>query len=157
MSNTLHTLDDRDKKILKSLQVDAKLSNTELAERLNLSASACLRRVRQLEESGFIDKYVALLNRKSSGYTGTAWVFIRLERQRQDVFQTSESAIHTIAEVQECFLMSGDSDYLVKVVYTDAEHFEEVYFNRLLSLPGVIGTQTRLALRTIYDRTEIPV
>lgn len=152
-----YVLDRRDRQILELLQENGRLSNAELAERVSLSPSACLRRVRQLEESGYIERYTALLSRSALNREGTAIIFLRLERQNPEVFQRFEEAVKTIPEVTECYLMAGDSDYLLKIVYDDAKDFERIYLDKLLHLPGVIGTQSRLALRTVYSSTHLPV
>lgn len=150
-------LDRRDREILRLLQANGRLSNTELAERVSLSPSACLRRVRQLEDSGYIERYTALLSRAALKREGTAIIFLRLERQNPEVFQRFEAAVQAVPEVTECYLMTGDSDYLLKIVYDDAKDFERIYLDKLLHLPGVIGTQSRLALRSVYSTTHLPV
>lgn len=148
-------MDDKDRQILNILQKDSSLTNIELAERVNLSPSACLRRVKQLEDSGTIERYVAILSKEKAHKTAMAFVFIRVERQNLDVFQAFEKAVGEIPEVMECYLMAGDSDYMLKLVYKDAKDFERIYFKQILSLPGVLGTESRPTLRTVYSSTAI--
>jgi len=148
-------LDDRDRRILELLQQDGRMANSDLAERVNLSASACLRRVKRLEELGVIDRYVALLGRSRLGRAGTAFLLIKMERQSQDLFKQFERAIVEIPEVLEVHLIAGDADYIVKMAYRDAPDFERLYFEDLLNLPGVIGTQTKLSLRSVYSDTAL--
>jgi Lrp/AsnC family leucine-responsive transcriptional regulator len=150
-------LDSRDRRILRLLQENGRLTNAELAERVNLSPSACLRRVRQLEDSGVIERYAALLSRTVLHKEGTAIIFIRLERQNPDVFRGFENAVRDIPEVMECYLMAGEADYMLKVVYTDAKDFERIYLGTLLRLHGVAGTQSHLALRQVYSSPALPL
>lgn len=150
-------LDSRDRRILHLLQENGRLTNAELAEHVNLSPSACLRRVRQLEESGVIERYAALLSRTVLHKEGTAIIFLRLERQNPDVFRGFENAVSEIPEVMECYLMAGDADYMLKIVYTDAKDFERIYLGTLLRLPGVAGTQSHLALRQVYSSPSLPL
>lgn len=150
-------LDSRDRRILRLLQAEGRLTNAELAERVNLSPSACLRRVRQLEDNGVIERYAALLSREVLRKEGTAIIFIRLERQNPDVFRSFENAVREIPEVMECYLMAGEADYMLKVVYADAKDFERIYLGTLLHLPGVAGTQSHLALRQVYSSPALPL
>ncbi len=148
-------LDDRDHQILRTLQRDGRISNADLASLVNLSPSACLRRVKRLEEIGVIDRYVALLSRSRLGRNGTAFLLIRMERQNKDTFKEFEAAVTAIPEVLEVHLIAGDADYMIKLAYTDASDFERLYFHRVMALPGVVGTQTKLSLRSVYNSTEL--
>ncbi|MEM7376698.1 MAG: Lrp/AsnC family transcriptional regulator [Pseudomonadota bacterium] len=148
-------LDERDRRILELLQHDGRMSNADLSERVNLSPSACLRRVKRLEDLGVIDRYVALLGRTRLGRAGTAFLLIRMERQSRDLFKQFERAIVAIPEVLEVHLIAGDADYIVKMAYRDAQDFERLYFEDLMNLPGVIGTQTKLSLRSVYSDTAL--
>ena len=150
-------LDQIDKKIINSLQNNARLSNVELAEQINLSPSACLRRTKFLLDSGVFDRFVGLLNRELFHVQGTAFIFISLDRQSEAVFAEFEVAVAQLEQVMECYLMAGDNDYMLKVVYTDAKDYEELYYKKLLRLPGVVGTQTRMALRQVHSNTTITV
>ncbi|MDH4072637.1 MAG: Lrp/AsnC family transcriptional regulator, partial [Gammaproteobacteria bacterium] len=107
-------IDRFDKSILKALQNDGRISNVQLAARVNLSESACLRRVRALEEAGLIERYVALLDQKAVGVAGTVFVHIALRREEQSELAAFESAVRGIPEVMECYLMTGEFDYLLR-------------------------------------------
>ncbi|MGY8861546.1 MAG: Lrp/AsnC family transcriptional regulator [Pseudomonadales bacterium] len=150
-------LDNTDKKIINALQNNARLSNVELAEQINLSPSACLRRTKFLMDNGVFDRFVGLLNRELFHVQGTAFIFISLDIQSEAVFAEFEIAAAQLEQVMECYLMAGDTDYMLKVVYTDAKDYEELYYKKLLRLPGVVGTQTRMALRQVHSNTSITV
>ena len=150
-------LDQTDKKIINALQHNARLSNVELAEQINLSPSACLRRTKFLMDNGVFDRFVGLLNRALFHVQGTAFIFIGLDRQSEAVFEEFEVAVAQLEQVMECYLMAGDNDYMLKVVYTDAKDYEEFYYKKLLRLPGVVSTQTRMALRQVHSNTSITV
>ncbi len=109
-------LDRYDRAILAELQRDGRISNVQLAGLVSLSESACLRRVRALEQAGLIERYVALLDQKEAGLSGTVFVHIALRREEQSELAAFEAAVQSIPEVMECYLMTGDSDYLLRVV-----------------------------------------
>ncbi|HEX2011523.1 MAG TPA: Lrp/AsnC family transcriptional regulator, partial [Roseateles sp.] len=117
-------LDAIDRGILNELQRDGRLSNVELAQRVHLSPSACLRRVKQLEEGGVIDRYVALLNPKAVGRPGTSFTIINLERTTPQVLAAFEQAVRDVPEILDCFFVAGSNDYLVRFAYQDAEDLE---------------------------------
>jgi Lrp/AsnC family leucine-responsive transcriptional regulator len=144
-SNALMEIDQVDKKIINALQNNARLSNVELAEQINLSPSACLRRTKYLLENSVFD------------VQGTAFIFISLDKQSEAVFAEFEIAVAQLEQVMECYLMAGDNDYMLKVVYSDAKDYEELYYKKILRLPGVVGTQTRMALRQVHSNTNITV
>ena len=148
-------LDERDRRILDLLQRDGRMPNSDLADRVNLSPSACLRRVKRLEDQGVIDRYVAILGRARLGRAGTAFLLIKMERQSKDLFKQFEREVVAIPEVLEVHLIAGDADYIVKMSYRDAQDFERLYFEDLMNLPGVIGTQTKLSLRSVYSDTAL--
>lgn len=150
-------LDERDRAILRLLQDDGRLSNLELAQRINLSPSACLRRVKLLEESGLVARYVMLLDEDQAGLPGTAFVLVTLDQQGRGALDAFESAIHDHPEVTECCLLAGTADYMVRVVYADAADFERIHTDVLTQLPGVTRVQTTLALRTVKRTTALPV
>ena len=150
-------LDDRDRAILRLLQVDGRLTNLELAQRINLSPSACLRRVKLLEESGLISRYVMLLDEKLAGLPGTAFVLVTLDQQGRAALDRFERAIHRHPEVTECCLLAGTADYMVRVAYADAADFERIHTGILTQLPGVARVQSTLALRTVKKTTALPV
>jgi Lrp/AsnC family leucine-responsive transcriptional regulator len=150
-------MDKIDRQILRALQHDGRLSNVELAQRVNLSESATLRRVRALEEAGLITRYVALLNAQKAGFPTNVFVNITLHRQDQDDLQAFEEAVRKVPEVMECYLMTGVSDYLVRVACRDAADFERLHSQHLTRLPGVARVQSSFALRVVRRTTELPI
>ena len=151
------SLDERDRAILRLLQHDGRLTNLELAQRINLSPSACLRRVKLLEDSGLVARYVLLLDEDQAGLPGTAFVLVTLDQQGRAALDAFEAAIHDHPEITECCLLAGAADYMVRVVYADAADFERVHTDILTQLPGVTRVQTTLALRTVKRTTALPV
>jgi Lrp/AsnC family leucine-responsive transcriptional regulator len=150
-------LDRVDKSILTELQRDGRLSNRELAERANLSESACLRRVRGLEEAGVIDRYAALVNQAKVGLPGNVFVSITLNRQEQADLAAFEDAVRRVPEVMECYLMTGQQDYLLRVAVSDTADFERLHSQHLTRLPGVARVQSSFALRTVRKTSELPI
>jgi DNA-binding Lrp family transcriptional regulator len=150
-------LDKFDKTILGELQRDGRISNVQLAGLVNLSESACLRRVRALEESGLIERYAALLNQKKVGLPGTVFVHIALRREEQSELAAFEEAVRSIPEVMECYLMTGEFDYLLRVVVADMADFERLHNESLTRLPGVSRVNSSVAIRTVRKTTELPV
>lgn len=150
-------LDRSDRSILQILQRAGRTSNSELAERVNLSESACLRRVRALEESGLIEGYAALINQEKAGYNVNVFVNITLDRQDQTDLSAFEQAVQKIPEVMECYLMTGDYDYLVRVVVKDTADFERIHSKQLTRLPGVARVHSSFALRTVQKTRELPI
>lgn len=150
-------LDPTDRRILETLQKDGRISNADLAERINLSASACHRRVQRLEEEGFIAAYVALLDPRRLGRRTTVFVEITLSGQADEVLDAFERAVARVPEVMECHLMAGSADYLLKVVARDTEDFARIHRKSLATLPGVQGLQSSFALRTVRQTTALPV
>ena len=157
MSIQEQALDDRDRAILRLLQQDGRLTNLELANRINLSPSACLRRVKLLEDRGLISRYVMLVDEKAAGLPGTAFVLVTLDQQGRAALDTFEAAIQHHPEVTECCLLAGTADYMVRVVYADSADFERIHTEILTQLPGVVRVQSTLALRTVKRTTELPV
>ena len=150
-------LDRFDKAILDQLQRDGRISNVQLAAQVNLSESACLRRVRVLEEAGLIERYVALLDQKEAGLTGTVFVHIVLGREEQSDLAAFESAVQNIPEVMECYLMTGEFDYLLRVVVSDMADFERIHHSELTRLPGVARVNSSVAIRTVTKKTALPL
>ena len=150
-------LDKFDSSILKALQQDGRISNVQLAGRVHLSESACLRRVRALEEEGLIERYVALLNQKQAGLSGTVFVHIGLRREEQSELAAFEAAIQQIPEVMECYLMTGEFDYLLRVVVSDMADFERLHNESLTRLPGVSRVNSSVTIRTVRKTTELPL
>jgi DNA-binding Lrp family transcriptional regulator len=151
------SLDRYDRSILKALQRDGRISNVELAGLVNLSESACLRRVRALEASGLIERYVALLSQKQAGLSGNVFVHIALNREEQSELAAFEKAVQDLPEVMECYLMTGEFDYLLRVVVSDMADFERVHKESLTRLPGVARVNSSVAIRTVRKTTELPI
>lgn len=151
------TLDETDRRILRVLQKRGRISNAELSEAVNLSASACHRRVQQLEKAGYIRDYVALLNARKLGVPTTVFVEITLQGQTDDILDAFEKAVARIPDVLECHLMAGTADYLLKVVAEDTEDFARIHRQHLARLPGVAQMQSSFALRTVFKTTALPV
>jgi DNA-binding Lrp family transcriptional regulator len=150
-------LDRYDRAILGALQQDGRISNVQLAARVNLSESACLRRVRVLEQGGLIERYVALLNQKKAGVGGTVFVHIALRREEQSELAAFEEAVKDIPEIMECYLMTGEFDYLLRVVVSDMADFERLHNEALTRLPGVARVNSSVAIRTVTKTTELPL
>ncbi len=153
----ISNLDARDRAILNELQRNGRLSNAELAQRVNLSASACLRRLKLLERSGLVDRYALVLNEAACGLPGTAFVRITLDRQDRDTLDAFERALASVPEVMECYLIAGDTDFMIRLIYADAAEFERIHTDVLTRLPGVARVQSTLALRTVKKTTAIPL
>lgn len=149
-------LDKIDHAILEQLQRDGKLSNVELADRVGLSESACLRRVKNLHEKGAILHYAAHLDAAAVGLPGTVFVRVSLEKQQEEKLGAFEKAVADVPEVMECYLMGGDVDYMIRVVVSDAPDYERVH-NILTRLPGVDRVHSSFALRTVLKRTRLPI
>lgn len=151
------SLDTIDKRILASLQRKGRLSNAELSETVNLSPSACHRRVQRLEQEGYIRDYVALLDARKMGVPTTVFVEIALQGQADEVLEAFEKAVARIPDVLECHLMAGTADYLLKVVAENTEDFARIHRQYLARLPGVRQMQSNFALRTVFKTTALPV
>ncbi len=150
-------IDNFDKSILSALQADGRISNVQLAEQVNLSESACLRRVRALEDAGYIDRYVALVSQPAVGLSGNVFVHIGLHREEESELAAFEDAVRNIPEVMECFLMTGEFDYLLRVVVSDMADFERLHRYALTRLPGVARVNSSVAIRTVQKKTELPL
>ncbi len=149
--------DRYDKLILNALQRDGRISNKHLAELVNLSESACLRRVRALEEGGMIERYVAMVSQPEAGLPGNVLVHIGLHREEQSELAAFEEAVRNIPEVMECYLMTGEFDYLLRVVVADMADFERLHKEALTRLPGVARVNSSVAIRTVLKKTELPL
>ncbi|WP_238372379.1 Lrp/AsnC family transcriptional regulator [Heliomarina baculiformis] len=150
-------LDATDRRILAALQVKGRLSNADLSEKVNLSPSACHRRVQRLEAEGFIRSYVALLDPRRLGMSTTVIVEIKLQSQSDEVLDAFEKAVRRIPDVLECHLMAGTADYILKIVAEDTEDFARIHRQHLSRLPGVSQMQSSFALRTVLQTTALPV
>jgi len=150
-------MDRFDRLILEALQGDGRISNKQLAQQVHLSESACLRRVRALEEDGMIERYVAMLNQRKVGVPGDVLVHIGLHREEQSELAAFEDAVRNIPEVMECYLMTGEFDYLLRVVVKDMADFERIHRDELTRLPGVARVNSSFAIRTVLKRTALPL
>lgn len=143
------TLDDFDRKILRALQDDGRLSIQELSERIGLSASPVSRRVRLLEAAGFITGYCALIDEAALGYSVSVFVSVQLDKQVDKALETFEKAIKIFPEVVDCWLMTGNRDYLMRVATSDLKEFEEFLTGRLTKVPGVASIESSIPLRQV--------
>lgn len=150
-------LDSVDRRILRALQRTGRISNAELSEKVNLSPSACHRRVQRLEAEGFIKNYVALLDARKMNCPTTVFVEITLSGQADEVLDAFEREVARVPDVLECHLMAGTADYILKVVAQDTEDFARIHRQYLARLPGVQGMQSSFALRTVFKTTALPV
>ncbi|MBG61222.1 MAG: AsnC family transcriptional regulator [Woeseiaceae bacterium] len=150
-------MDHFDKRLLSILQTNGRMSNVELSDAVNLSESACLRRVKSLEERGFIDKYVALLDQKKAGLTDTVFVHIVLKREEKSELLAFEEAVKKIPEILECYLMTGEFDYLLHLVVANMADFERLHNESLTQLPGVSRVNSSFAIRTVQKTTALPI
>ncbi|MCL4140356.1 UNVERIFIED_CONTAM: hypothetical protein GTU68_034638 [Idotea baltica] len=150
-------LDALDRRILAVLQASGRISNSDLSERINLSPSACHRRVQRLDAEGYIREYVALLDARKMGVGTTVFVEITLQGQADEVLDAFEKAVALIPDVLECHLMAGTADYLLKVVAENTEDFARIHRQFLARLPGVAQMQSSFALRTVFKTTALPV
>lgn len=150
-------LDATDLRILTQLQRDGRMSNADLSDAVNLSPSACHRRVQRLEDTGIIRDYVALLDPRKIGVPTTVFVEITLSGQADEVLDAFERAVARIPDVLECHLMAGSADYMLKVVAEDTEDFARIHRQHLARLPGVAQMQSSFALRTVFKTTALPL
>ncbi len=150
-------LDATDRRILAALQNDGRMTNADLAERVNLSPSACHRRVQRLEDEGVIAGYVALLDPRRMGLQTTVFVEITLESQAEDLLDAFEQQVARVPEVLECHLTAGTADYLLKVAVGDTEDFARLHRRFLSRLPGVAKMQSSFSLKTVVKTTALPV
>jgi len=147
-----------DRRILQVLQDDGRISNQDLADRIGLSPSPCLRRVRALEEAGVVTAYRALLSAKALGYTLMALIYISMDKHTPERFEHFEKEISRIPEVLECLLVTGqDADYQIKVVVRDMDAYQELLLNRITRIQGVTGVHSSFVLRRVVDKTALPV
>lgn len=151
------SLDATDRRLLSVLQRKGRISNADLSAAINLSPSACHRRVQRLEADGYIRDYVALLDPRKLGVPTTVFVEITLSGQADEVLDAFEKAVARIPDVLECHLMAGTADYILKVVAEDTEDFARIHRQYLARLPGVAQMQSSFALRTVFKTTALPV
>ena len=152
------SLDRYDKQILEILQQEGDISNQALAERIGLSPSPCLRRVKALEENGVIEGYRAIVNAKQLGLTLMALIHISMDHHTPERFANFESKISELNEVLECLLITGQSaDYQLKIVVKDMDAFQALLLNQITRIEGVTGVHSSFVLRRIVDRTAVPI
>jgi len=145
-----------DIKILEALQANGRITNQELADQVGLSPSPCLRRVRHLESEGVISRYVALVDPEALNLNVTAFVRVRLDQQDDRHLEAFEAAIAAFPEVMECYLMTGESDYQLRVLVRSLTRFEDFLRNSLTRVPGVANVTTSFALRPVIYKTALP-
>jgi Lrp/AsnC family transcriptional regulator, leucine-responsive regulatory protein len=150
-------IDATDRRLLAVLQRNGRITNAELSEQVNLSPSACHRRVERLEQSGLIAGYVALLDARAMGKPTTVFVEITLQSQAEELLDAFELAVARVPDILECHLMAGTADYLLKILTEDTEDFARIHRQHLARLPGVAKMQSSFALRTVVKTTAISV
>ena len=151
------SLNKIDLKILLHLQNNARLTNVELSEHIHLSQSPCLRRVRNMESSGIIKGYVALVDQNAVGLPVSVFVNVRLEKQIERALEKFEETVQDWSEVMECYLMTGDSDYLLRVVASDLAAYERFLMDKLTCVPGVASINSSFALKQVTYKTALPI
>lgn len=150
-------LDTIDRAILRELQVDGRVSNLELAQRIHLSPSACLRRVKRLEDSRVIARYVALVDPKAVGQPGTSYTIVNLERLTKQAIEAFERTVLDVPSILDCYYVAGTNDYLIRFTYNDAADLERFHTDVLMRLPGVLRSNSMLVLRTVKKTTALEV
>jgi len=154
----LHQLDRTDRRILLALQNNGAISNLELAEKVGLSASPCSRRVKALQDSGFILRTVTILNAKKLGLDMVAIISISMDRHTPERFEAFEKAVSGFNEVMECYLITGQSaDYVLKVIVADMNAFQQFLLGKLTRIEGVSGVHSSFVMRKVVERTTLPL
>lgn len=159
IDNNLASLgfDAKDRQILQRLQANARISNADLAKAVHLSPSATLRRVKALEDSGIVSGSAVILDDAQVGFSGTAFVSVALDQQGRAALDRFEAAIKPVAQVLECWLLAGQSDYLLRVVYRDAQDLERLHSEIITQLPGVVRVNSTITLRAVKRTTSLPL
>lgn len=150
-------LDEIDRRILAVLQEDARIANVELATRVGISASPCWRRVREMEESGAISRYVTLLDPAALDLKVSVFVQVTLEKQVEGALEVFEKAVQARPEVMECYLMTGDADYHLRVVVPDLAAYERFLMDHLTRVPGIANIRSGFALKQVKYTTALPL
>ncbi|TDJ64739.1 MAG: Lrp/AsnC family transcriptional regulator [Proteobacteria bacterium] len=151
-------LDRLDRRILTLMQIDGRISNLELAERIGLSPTPCSRRVKHLDDSGIIERHATLLNQARLGLNITAMISITMDRHTPDRFENFERKVKEFPEVIECSIVTGQAaDYLLKAVLPDMTYYESFLLGRLTRIKGVTGVHSSFVLRKIINKTELPL
>jgi Lrp/AsnC family leucine-responsive transcriptional regulator len=152
------TLDRTDRRILDELQKDGAISNLDLADKVGLSPSPCSRRVKALQESGIIQKTVAVLDQKALGLDMVAMISISMDRHTPERFENFETLVSNFPEVLECYLITGSSaDYLLKVIVKDMEGYQQFLLGKLTRIEGVSGVHSSFVMRKVVDSTRLPM
>lgn len=157
VSSQYHELDDMDQAILRELQSGARVSNAELARRIHLSQPALHNRVRRLEKRGFIRRYVALLDREMMGFDLLCFIHVRLQLHQFDQLTAFRRSIQALPQVLECHHVTGEYDYLLKVIVRNRKELEHLVIHKLTPIPGVAHIQTSLVFTEIKSTTELPL
>lgn len=153
-----NTLDRYDRRILELLQQDGSLTNLELAEKIGLSPSPCSRRVQKLEEQGFISRRIAVLNQQALGLDLTAIIQINIDKHTPERFENFENKIRTLPEVQQCYLITGQSaDYVLQVVVPDMEAYQHFLLEKITRIEGVAGVHSSFVMRKVVDSIALPL
>ena len=150
-------LDKKDILILSHLQINADITNAELAAKVNLSPTPCFNRVKRLEDLGILNGKVALVNAKKLGLNVNVFIHVRLDKQYEDALVQFESAISERQEIMECYLMTGDEDYLLRVLVPDIQALETLILTHLTKIPGVANIRSSFALKQISYKTALPL
>lgn len=150
-------MDSKDRQIVQALQAEGRLTNQDLSEKVNLSPSPCLRRVRLLEEQGVIKGYTALVDQKAWGLPVTVFIRIKLERHGDDAVSAFERAIQDMPQVMDCWLMTGRSDYLLRVIAADLDDYESFVRRELQRVPGIASIDTSFAYGSVKHAQVLPI
>ena len=154
---TAQALDGVDMELLRLLQVDARASNQSLADRVGLSPSACLRRLRRLEEAGVVTGYTALVDAEALGRGRTVVVELTLASQQRDALEAFEAAVVDVPGLRSCHLLAGEADYLLVLAVAGVDDYERIHRDHVGRLPGVSRVRTSVAMRTVVDRASVPI
>lgn len=157
MSKEIVELDQIDKRIVKALQDNARLSSQELSDQVGISASPCWRRVKALEDAGVITKYVTLVDPEALGLSISIFTSVSLDKQIETALETFQKAVRERPEVMECYLMTGDFDYLLRVVVGSLHDYERFLLDHLTKVPGVASIKSSFALKQVKYTTALPV
>ena len=152
-----HKLDAIDGKILRILQQDSTIPHADIASRVGLSPSPCSRRIRLLQEEGYVDRYVALMNRSALNLKMTIFMRVTMERQDQATVERFAKEISKLPRVLEAYLMAGGYDFLIKMVVADLDDYRSLHFGHIAAIPGVRNVQTEIPLNEIKHTTELPI
>ncbi len=152
-----HNLDRIDIKILELLQQNARISNIELAQEVGLSPSPCSRRLRMIEDAGLVKDYVTLLDRVAIGLELTAFVEVALGHKNAKTIAAFQKAVLELPEIMECHVMTGESDYMLRIAAKDIESFRSLVMNKILAMPGVDRTRTNISLGEVKYTTSLPL